>query len=74
MGKTGDAGQEAAMTAYDTRAPTALDAPASRVPSPRRSSPATALLSRVVHGIAVFALLLALALAPLVFRLYLIMR
>jgi hypothetical protein len=62
------------MTAYVTQAPATLDASASRSLPPRRSSPATALLHRVLHNAAVFALLLALALAPLAFRLYLIMR
>jgi hypothetical protein len=74
MSETGDAGQEAAMTAYDTQVPTALEASASRDVPPCRSSPATVLLYRVLHNAAAFALLLALALTPLAFRLYLIMR
>jgi hypothetical protein len=62
------------MTAYDIQALTderrgggAGDADASR-------SPAAGAMRRVLHTAAVFALLLALALAPLAFRLYLIMR
>jgi hypothetical protein len=60
------------MTAYDAQAPTALDAPGSRGLPPLQSSPASALLQRVLHNVALFALLPALA--PLAFRLYLIMR
>ena len=62
------------MTAYDPHAPAVLDASASRGLPPRRSSPVMALLYRALHNAAVFTLLLALALAPLAFRLYLIMR
>jgi hypothetical protein len=62
------------MIAYDTQAPVALDAPASRGVPQRRPSSWTALLHRVLHNVAVFTLLLTLALAPLAFRLYLIMR
>jgi hypothetical protein len=63
-----------AMTAYDTRALTDLDASASPAPPPRLSSPAAGVMRRVLHNAAVFALLLALALAPLAFRLYLMLR
>jgi hypothetical protein len=74
MSETGDAGQEAAMTAYDTQVPTALDASASRDVPPCRSLPARVLLYRVLRNAAAFALLLALALAPLAFQLHLIRR
>jgi hypothetical protein len=72
--KTGGAGQEAAMIAYDTEARAVLDPSATPALPARRSSPAAALLARVLHNAAVFTLLLALALTPLAFRLYLIMR
>jgi hypothetical protein len=62
------------MTAYDIQALTDLDASASPAPPPRLSSPAAGAMRRVLHTAVVFALLLALALAPLAFRLYLIMR
>jgi hypothetical protein len=60
------------MTTYDTQA--FIDRDASASPALGRSSPVTALLYRVVHNLAVFTLLLVLALAPLAFRLYLIAR
>jgi hypothetical protein len=62
------------MTAYDIQALADRDASTSPAPPLRGPSPITALLYRVLHNAAVFTLLLALALAPLALRLYLIMR
>jgi hypothetical protein len=62
-----------AMTAYDPNALAELDASASRAPS-SHSSRAAALLRGALHNAAVFALLIAFALAPLALRFYLTMR
>jgi len=62
------------MIAYDANAVAELDASASPTLPRRRLSHATALLSSAVCNVFVFTLLLALALAPLALRLYLIVR
>ena len=62
------------MTVYDSNAPAEFVASASPPLSSRRSSRTTALLSSALRNVSVFTLLLALALAPLALRLYLIVR
>jgi hypothetical protein len=62
------------MTVYDFNTPAEVDASASPTLPSRRSSRARALLSRALCNVSVFTLLLALALAPLALRLYLIVR
>ncbi len=62
------------MTAYDSNALAKFDASVSPTLPRRRLSHATALLNSALRNVSVFTLLLALALAPLALRLYLIVR